>query len=477
MSTSASNVIDIDSRLEPFFDHYLIDRLNGAQLKLHSPAPQEVAIRFDAPWEGGSSHYATVMPDGDLYRMYYRGSGMSATSEQVYCYATSPDGITWTKPNLGICEVQGSTANNVIWNKYRGHCFMPFRDRRENPQVPASERYKALANGPASGVKHVLALASPDGIHWQEMQSDPVIIQPSMDWGADLAFWDTQQGQYVAYLRGWRTHRGGKPEKLEDWRGADKHVKEGKIFRQMLRYTSQDFIHWSEPEFIDFGDTPLENFYTNAIIPYFRAPHLYLCFPMRFMPTRKLIPEHPAPGVSDGVFITSRDGVNWNRTFMEAYLRPGRDPGNWTDRNNYTVWGILQTAPDELSIYWLEHYRHPTNHIRRGTLRLDGFASLNAGYTGGTATTRPLRFSGDKLLLNYATSAAGSLRVELQDGAGQPLPGYSLEESAELYGDDIAQPAAWQSGTDVSRWAGQPVRLRFALKDADLYSIQFQAYR
>ena len=172
--------------------------------------------------------------------------------------------------------------------------------------------------------------------------------------------------------------------------------------------------------------------------------------------------------------MTSRDGLHWDRRFMEAFIRPGRDWENWTERNIGVAFGVLQTAADELSVYWVEHYRHPTCRLRRGTLRLDGFASLYAGYYGGEALTGPLIFSGRELILNYATSAPGSVRVEIQDAEGHALPGYALADCPEMYGDQIEQAVSWATGTDVSRLAGQPVRLRFALKDADVYSLRFQ---
>ena len=92
---------------------------------------------------------------------------------------------------------------------------------------------------------------------------------------------------------------------------------------------------------------------------------------------------------------------------------------------------------------------------------------------GGELLTHPLRFEGSELVLNAATSAVGSVRVEVQDAEGRPLPGYSLAESIEWYGDEIEHIVSWEAGSDVSQWAGQPVRLRFALQDADLYSLRF----
>ena len=105
---------------------------------------------------------------------------------------------------------------------------------------------------------------------------------------------------------------------------------------------------------------------------------------------------------------------------------------------------------------------------------MDGFVSVCAPYAGGEFTTRPLLFDGKQLVLNYSTSAAGSVQVEITDAQGKPVPGFELADSAELYGDEIEAAVSWKDGSDVSRLAGRPIRLRFVLKDADLYSVTFR---
>jgi hypothetical protein len=96
-------------------------------------------------------------------------------------------------------------------------------------------------------------------------------------------------------------------------------------------------------------------------------------------------------------------------------------------------------------------------------------------HAGGELLTRPLRFAGNTLDINCSTSAAGGIRVEIQDAAGKPITGHGLADSVEILGDDIARVVTWKGGADVSRLAGQPVRLRFQLRDADLFSLQFKA--
>jgi hypothetical protein len=308
--------------------------------------------------------------------------------------------------------------------------------------------------------KALLAFASPDGVHWRRLRDEAVITGGGFD-SLNVAFWDAVRKEYVCYFRAGRDG-----------------------FRSVRRCTSPDFLRWGESQWLDFGTTPPEHLYTNAIRPYVRAPHLYLGFPLRFVPDRKTVgpDRRPIDGVSDGVFMSSHDGLRWYRTFMEAFIRPGPDPLNWggAHGNSCPAWGILQTSDTELSIYWSEHVgnwpvdRGSVPRLRRGTLRLDGFASLHAGYAGGQAVTRPLRFEGSRLVINYATSALGSVKVELQDAEGRPLPGFDLANAVELYGDELARTVPWKDGTDVHPLAGKPVRIRFVLKDADVYTLRFQ---
>src|SRR6185436_9843177 len=145
-----------------------------------------------------------------------------------------------------------------------------------------------------------------------------------------------------------------------------------------------------------------------------------------------------------------------------------------THRSNMPARGVVQTGPGEFSMYASEHYAWPDNRLRRLTVRRHGFASMHAGHGGGEFTTLPLTFSGTNLLLNYASSAAGSVQVEIQDAEGKPVPDFSLADVKLLFGDELEAVVRWKSGKDVSSLMGTPVRLRFVMKDADLYSLRFR---
>ncbi|MBE35649.1 MAG: hypothetical protein CMI16_08880 [Opitutaceae bacterium] len=469
----SASPLAIGSRRELFVDDYLIDRLDGVSRKLHEPRPAGTAIVFDQPWEGCVSGYASIIKDGDKYGMYYRGSSDPAYSIEetklpdeeivpqhpcVICYAESSDGINWTRPNLGLCEFNGSKDNNIVREGIGSQTFSPFLDT--NPAAPASERYKAVASSNKdwdTGKPALIGFVSPDGKQWKQVENNPLITEGKFD-SLNLAFWDAERGQYTAiyrdFVHGVRT----------------------------IKYASSpDFKEWTPGVHADFGDAPPTHLYTTATMPYPRAPHIYVALPRRFMPWKTYFEEmkEVTPGVSDVVFMSTRDGVHWNR-FEEAYIRPGLNERNWGHRANTPSKGIVQNSPEEMSIYVEREYTFATNQIERLTLRTDGFVSAHAGYPEGELITKPLVFSGTSLLLNYSTSGQGSIRVEIQDEAGHPISGFLLEESPLIFGDKIDAPVEWprtKGRTDpapLENLACKTIRLRFVMRDADIYSLQFK---
>jgi len=306
----------------------------------------------------------------------------------VTCYAESDDGIHWRKPDLGLFEYDGSKNNNIVWMGVGTHNFTPFRD--ENPACRPAQRYKALASGKGG----LVAFVSPDAIRWTLLSEKACITKGAFD-SQNLAFWDSVRGEYRDYHRGFQ-----------------------KGVRDIMTCTSPDFLTWTDPVWLDFGDTPPEHLYTNAITPYVRAPHLFVGFPKRFVPSRRN-PINPHPGISDGVFMSSRDGLRFKR-WREAFIRPGLQPERWFSRNNMTAWGIIVTAsqvpgtPKELSIYSTENYASVDScvRLRRYTLRLDGFVSVNAPMKGGEFVTKPLVFQGsDELRQPPAPDGTGPAAV------------------------------------------------------------------
>lgn len=461
-------MLDIADRREIFVDHTLIDSLDNTQLVMHRPQPQGLVFQFDKPWEGWGSSYVTMLHDGDQFRMYYRG-GPSADHKGCFCLALSDDGIHWQRPNLGLVEFQGSKDNNILFMSDRWAGIAPFIDRK--PGTPDEQRYKAvvmLGKDAGPGCLDLGAAVSADGINWESIVDGPVITKGAFD-THNLAFWSEAEGCYVSYYRVY--------SKSPDWR---KFL--GR--RTIARATSDDFVNWSDPVMMDFGDTPTEQLYTNGTLPYFRAPHIYVSLASRYVLGRDTplskqqiedlaIPEGQR-FISDAVFMTSRGGNKYDRTFMEGFHRPGNEPGNWSSRTNMPAWGILDTSDSEMSLYFGNRYAQPGNSLLRTTLRKDGFSSINAGWNEGEFLTKRFVFSGDALELNMATSGVGSIKVEIQDENGKPFRDFGIGDSYDLYGDEISKIVKWQGSTDVSMLKGKPVRLRFVMKDCDLYSLRFK---
>jgi hypothetical protein len=493
---AAAQPLDIGSRRELFVDDHLIGQLTGgAQQRLHYPQPQEIAIIHDAPWEGSGTGYHSVFHDGERYRMYYKAwhlavsdKGVNTGTHPLYsCYAESDDGIHWRKPELGLFEFKGSKANNIVLAPGEvagtrpdpGHLAV-FMD--ENPACDPKARFKAIFH--TSKPRGLLAFASPDGLHWSPLASKPVITNGAFD-SQNLAFWDGARGVYRAY---WRYFTEGVTN-TDTW-------KPGGI-RAIRTATSKDLITWENEADLKYVDSPPEQLYTNVVKPYPRAPHLLLGFPTRYIErgwsdSMRALPEREhrelrsktndryGMAITEGLLMASRDGVTFKR-WNEAFLPPGIErPGTWNYGHQYIAWHVVQTksalegAPDELSLYAGESYwTDNSSALRRYTLRLDGFVSIYAPRTGGDLITKPLKFDGRALELNFASSAAGGIRVEIQDEGGKALPGFALADCPPIFGDSIARQVTWSDGADVSALAGKTVRLRFVLEDAHLYALQF----
>ena len=391
--------------------------------------------------------------------LYYRGmpEAKHDFDTEVTCVAESKDGIHWIRPKLDIYEVRGARVNNVVLARSRGcHNLAPFLDA--NPSCPSDQRYKAMGG---TGKPGLLAFASPDGLRWTQLQTEPVITEGAFD-SQNNAFWSAGENKYVCYFRVFR---------------------EGK--RWIARATSDDFIHWSDPVDLELDGKPRQHLYTNQIDPYTRAPHVYLGLPTRFLPGRRAVTEEEARRIgaptqwiyandcTDILFTSARGGTDFKRTFLEAFIRPGFDLENWTSRANYAARGIVQTSDRELSLYVKHHSGYPTTHMRRYTLRPDGFVSVQAPFEGGGLVTTPLKFAGSQLSINFATSAAGGLHVEVQTVTGEPIKGFTMDDCPEIIGDRLEKIVSWTSGANIGSLRGHPIRLRFQLKDADLYSLRF----
>lgn len=467
-------------RRELFVDRALIERLENATLKLHEPVRSGTVLKIDQPWEGPANFGSVVIQHRGRFMLYYRAMTLRADDASGrICVAVSADGVTWTKPALARDEFSGRTdANFVVDDSGQSLVGTVWLDTR--PGLPEGERVKALRSFALSGEAHtaykdpkgpkrIELWASGDGLVFRRLSPErqPTLVSdyPNSFDGGNTLFWSATEQCYVLYYR---------------------IMTEGRQ-RAMARTTSPDLRTWSAPVPMTYGDAPVEQFYINNTQPYFRAPQLYVGLAARFMEGRSVVTDDQAKAIgltsprgiiynrdcSDGVLLTTRAGsTSYDRTFPEALVRPGIGAGHWVSRTNYPLTGVFPAGPEQMMFFVNRNYLQDAWHIERLLLRVDGFASVNAPHAGGSLLTRPLKLSGGTLQLNYSTSAAGGVRVEVLDLAGQPLPGYSLADCPEIIGDEIERTVAWKQGASLDALAGRAVRLRFVLHDADLFSFQ-----
>ena len=494
----AASPIDVGSRRELFVDDHLIQELEGEiALRLNHPTPREIAIVHDAAWEGTGSGYHSIFKDGDRYRMYYKAMQLEFPDGKLdteihprfCCYAESDDGIIWRKPNLGLHEFNGSKENNITitsdpiegLNVDAAHTAI-FKDA--NPNTPTNAQYKAILRSRTPN--GLIVLKSADGLSWSPFLPQPILRLKGAFDSQNLAFWDPVNGYYRAY---WRTSPEGVINDTE-WKP--------KGMRSVRTGTSNDLEKWENLVDLTYEGSPPQEMYTNGVFSYHRAPHILIGFPLRYIEREneaplKALPDpenrklrsaaHPRYGqaLSESLFMASRNGTQFKR-WDEAFNRPGPErPGTWHYGAHSLAWGLVETAshlpgaPNELSLYALENYWHGKGSaLRRYTLRLDGFVSVSANWKGGSLLSKPIIFEGDSLELNFSTSAAGSIRVEIRDIEGKALPGFSLEDCPVYFGDSVAKTIVWNNQPDSSAHAGQPVQIYFELKDADLYAFQFR---
>ena len=449
---------------ELFVDgHMIADMTGGVKQFLHKPEPKEVVFITDAPWEGNTSAYYTIFRDGDLFRMYYRASHWDTetkkeTHREVTCYAESRDGIHWVKPKLGLFEFNGSRENNIVVDGLGTHCFVAFKDG--NPACPPESRYKGISRGRPVGKKGLYVFESPDGIRWKLMRNEPVITEGEFD-SQNLAYWDAHTLQYREYHRSFVNG-----------------------IRAIMTSTSSDFIHWTKPVLLTYQEgIPMQHLYTNAVQPYGRAPHLFIGFPTRYLPEEG---QRVEP-----TLMTSRDGLLFHR-WLEPVVPESAPKDRGGNRSNYMAWGLIEIPgrPNHLSVYATEaYYTGPDSRVRRFEYRKDGFVSLRGDAQGGLINTKLFKLGpqAGRLTLNYSANQGGQVRVGLYQPNGTAILGHSLSECQPLTGDQLNQTVMWKSIignnvgkaiTDISRLSRKypAVRLRFELKNADLFSLQFQPW-
>jgi hypothetical protein len=417
-------------------------------------------LKQEAPWERHSGMTASAIYDGQegVFKAWYMAGFYTPTDKHVQCLAVSEDGIHWTRPSLGLHEALGSKDNNIIIPSSYHEGMDHWETMLKDPMDPDDDRrYKAIGwssydwDGPMSGI---YTATSPDGLNWSHTPEPVFHFHPrpgSDDLGpvgdAQSMMVDTLKRRYVAFLRG----------------GVDRLIS-----------FSEDFVHWTPPRPFLRALNEEESLYNNTGFVYGEQ---YLGFLTHF-------DKRPRQQTQTLRLIVSRDGENWFRVPGEPIIPTG-GVGEW-DRFQILLTGAPPIRVGrQLYIYYRgtarRHAKVPkeydpaiaddqdprTMSIGLATLRVDGFASMNASFDGGTITTRPYFLGGSRILLNVK-SDYGKVLVELLDEGDRPMRGFTKEDCRPIQTDSCGIEVQWKG--DPAELAERPVKLKFHLYNARLYS-------
>jgi|GEM_PF-1056573 len=454
------------------FDDKIIDSTYNVQRTANPPELMQSVLEPVFPWESFCLSYFNVMEDAGVYRMWY-GAYEAPSMARRICYATSIDGLTWTRPDLGLVTFEGSTSNNILPVEFDdgGSIFI-------DPLAPADSRYKLLGNRLFQYIYE-----SSDGINFQLV--DIALLDMMAD-SHNLIFYDDRTGTYVAYLRSWNF--------LPDYDGGT--VPNRTVSRLEVNDPTEPWPYNPiDSPFYRFGperppaistelemvlaadslDPPNIDIYNPSVNKYSEAPDVYLAFPSIF--------EHYPPPpegqfYSDGVLnvqlAVSRDGIAFER-FRTPYI----DFACFGDSVQQMYMGLGMLRIDDFYYQYLLGYRqthgNPEQFGRYYCFRqrVDGFVSLDAKAEPGELLTKILLFEGNSLRLNYTTSGDGFLVVGMLSANGDPVVGYSLKNADTLRGDNLAAIVSWQGRQYVGHLQKQGIRLHLKMRNAKLYSLRF----
>ena len=486
--SSSEKSVKISSEPQLFVDDGFVGYKLGVVRTLHSARKLEKPVlEPDRPWEGDRIYiHGTVYYDRQtqLFRMWYvtrlspeyehRVSGLIWPWDLIL-YATSQDGIHWEKPDLGLHEFDGSKDNNIlILNKHSPTLIID-----EEAADPAN-RFRMAACDWTEGKQGFWVADSADGLNWTEHPDNPIMVTSDEVLETMTVAREPRTGEYFGFHRRW---------------GEGDHIFNKK--RLVAVATSKDFREWSDPKLIFAPDAQDDAWVQDPgqrTEFYGMAGFCYGGQFLGFLPVFRVVrqvgyddiggetavaTQAPWDGPIEAQLVHSRDGLDWHRFEDRSPIIPRGKPGS------FDAGCILSSASrpvvhnDEI---WHYYTGVNTTHgglmppkrisIGRAAWRLDGFVSLDAGTFGGVVETVPLEMSGDRLEIN-ANAALGSTEVEVLSAAGDRLPGYGRGDCVALQADEVRHVVRWQRNERLP--ASEPIRLRFHLKDSELYSFRILA--
>jgi hypothetical protein len=458
-SQAANSIDDLTGPWQLFVDDYpILSKTNLVRtyhpFQKYTNNPVLVA---DQPWEGLVYLYGTVLPNesGTGYRMWYHTLRPSDTNNDgsLELYATSTDGIHWTKPILNLRSWHGSTANNMYFTRPTTGGMTSVMQTPWDPDPAKLYKLMSFDTGGYFGAW------SADGIHITDAPDNPVFTG-----GSDVGqfCWDPHTQLFRGYVK----------NAWYDWNGLKRRAVALTTTTNVTSWPQESLILWPDAyddRWVPAGTIQRTHFYGLSAFPY---ESMYIGFLWIFRAT-DVDGYYIGPCFVE--LISSRDGIHWVR---EEGTRPPLLPlgpdGAWDDGMVFTARAPVVEG-DTIKIWYGGFDQvHGTSltktigSIGLATLRKDGFASLDAGATPGNLLTKPLTGAGGSLQVNYR-AVGGSLKAEVLDDNDNILSGYSQAECVALTGDGVSQLVTWTAHPELPSGMAR-LRLRFVLQNAALYS-------
>ncbi|MCP4644631.1 MAG: hypothetical protein GY851_29580 [bacterium] len=476
---AAGDAIEVGREKHLFLDDFLIASMDNVSRTIHPAVKsgENPVLWPEEPWEGTVAVlYGSVIRDGDRYRMWYHGGGGVS-------YAESADGVVWEKPRLDFVVEDGQRTNAVVKRGAEEGAPNAIKDFYEvfgvhrDAVADEAKRYvmgflsiQRGYDGPRQdpfhrGQRRGLGVAySPDGLRWT--LADSWTTEAICDGGT---YWmrDPRRDVYILFGR----TKYVTPEVAAAWKG-DAWVDSKFWGRSVARTESPDFQDWDFKDpatapiamTVDVKDVPGDEIYSMAVFPY---ETVYIGLVQMF---------HNQEDAChlDIQLAVSHDGAHFERVGDRTPFLPCGGIGEWDRFNTSMANNPPIAVDDDLRFYYGGRtYRHspyagpdkgePGGGIGFATVARDRFVSLDARFSGGVVTTKPVRLDGDAIHLNGA-SAFGSIVVEVLNSAGEAV---AVSEPARADALDI--PVVWAEGG--TEGLTQPVSLRFTLKNARLYAV------
>ena len=464
--------------------------------------PAQISEPVERVWPG------TLIHEGGRYRLWYalqvyRAWYLPELADQEkelhrivkswtppLLYAESDDGFNWKIPDLKLVKGESHWKNVVFGGevaKKRGlHQPGIFVD----PSAPASERYKMIHGGRVGGpgredeahrildyfrrerpneldpfalrfapdeLSCVFGATSPDGLHWTPI-SEPLTVHFSDT--ANNGYYDQRINKYVWYGR------------INSWFGR----------RSIARSETSDFRRFPFPDLIirpSADNAPYEGWYTNAKTIYPGSSEEHLMFPVQFRRSTEYSAIH---------LYSSPDGIYWDPVPGGPVIT--KSPFAQEGDSWMRAWGNLVELPNQrvglmVDAELLPHkYPRRAGELYRQNNRPTAFwawwpkgrlAAIEADQEGAF-TTPQLTFEGRKLVLNLKTRRAGEVRIEVVRGSSEEaIPGHTFDDCDPIHGDSMERTVTWRGGSDLGHRKHEPVRLRFQVRQAKLFSFEIRS--